>query len=761
MGPSASMWPERALPPPRLDATDGAHGADAQPSCAGGLVALMAKAVCAVDGDAKGNVGLCFNRVNSNKSQHSHGSHDASWPVCSRQVAPAQQAASTSVGDLWDVPAGNLRHSRGGAAPGQRSGTDGGCITKVISYVAGAPADARARRSSRSSTSSSPPPRPWRSRSPSRAPEREGLAKGKGSECGSLWPLWADRPAAGSSARLPSVSEKMRVSIADLHIQTEVSTCRLLADDKSTGNEGALQRVLRRIVVFPGSWSNLLWEGLGGLHIAWDVVMIPMTSFDLPEAVIFALADWSTTFYWSLDIPYQFFVSYEEMGVVEKSPKKVALNYLKTWFLPDLSIVVLDWVIIATGTHAGASRSWRAGKIFKAVKVIRAVRLVRLFKMIRMMQSLMDKVQSLKMVIYMKVAYLTLGVLLCAHYICCYWYLIASMDTTGTTGTTWVKDKGLESASVGTLYLNALFWSLAQSGFASIDVHPTNEMEQAYASGVTVTWLLLVMVVLSTFTIWALQLRDAGLEQEKQEAGIRTYLTENQVTPKVRNQCLRFFRLNYKKLMRRTHEADIPLFNDLPVTLRVELHKQAFMPTLGTHPLFAKLNQCEMDKVCHLAVEDRHYPSGRKVFARGDEAKKMIFVISGDLSYYLNACHAATISSGEWISEIALWRRWRHVGWLLATTSCEVLEIDASRFRAIMAEAEHQGSDLTGARMYARMVMEHFCENGPRTDLWDDSEALSRMAGIAYPPSMTNSCWVSSREMRRSGSGRPWRWMWS
>merc|ERR1712039_1013979 len=79
-------------------------------------------------------------------------------------------------------------------------------------------------------------------------------------------------------------------------------------------------------------------------------------------------------------------------------------------------------------------------------------------------------------------------------------------------------------------------------------------------------------------------------------------MQENRISAAVCNQVLRFFRLNCKKLMGRMHEADISLFNDLPVQIRVELHKQVHMPLLLEHPMFKRFAANEMESVCHLAV---------------------------------------------------------------------------------------------------------------------------------------------------------------
>jgi len=718
----------------------------------GGLVSLMAKAVAAVDAETRGSAGLCFNRAMSRYTCS---------PREVRTTPLACQTTPTLPPSAWGSSIGHGRgqgHARiTGSDPREdrhcpRNRVEGlGSSSTVAPGMCGIP-PLKHNIASEPCKKCQEQPFPVasdRSRSTLWEADGERSVKDRDSKTDdSMWPLWQEVEGPEQQVEESEKTKVMsQVMLADLHRRTCTSPHRLWVDDCTPEpDEGDCEHSLRSFIVFPGSWPNFVWEALGGMHIAWDLIMIPATSFTLPEATLFSVFEWSTPIYWSMDIPYQFFVSYEDMGKVERRPWRVASNYLKTWFLPDLFVVTLDWVILVSDSAAGASRSWRAGKFVKAFRVLRAVRLIRLIKMFRMLSRFMDSIKSLEMVIYMKVAYLTLGVLLCAHYICCYWYAIATWGPPGTAN--WVQEHGLETASFDVLYLSSLHWSLAQSGFASINVYPTNAMESCYASAIAVVWLLLVMVVLSSFTVWAMQLRDASLEREKQEAGIRMYLTENQITATVRNHVLRFLRLNYRKLVRRTHDSDIAVFNNLPATLRVELRKQKFMPTLGLHPLFSKLDQHEMEPLCHLAVYEHYYAAGRKVFAKGEEAKRMIFVVSGDMSYYLDSQRTVALSPGEWIGEAALWERWRHVGWLVSTTACESLEVDVIRFLAIMKELERQGTDLTGIRTYAALVMQHFSEQ--QTDLWDDLEELGRIVMLALPECSTWTSWETSRATRRS-----------
>lgn len=679
--------------PPRVGLDP--HGA----ACCGGLVALMAKAVAGVE--AEGLAAVTGGPARSPRARSASCSRISTRKVSVQTdelpgllLTPAQP--STGSKDLPVCPHNSKE-----------------LVQQVLdpSLVVALPPEDPGKFTAAS-------PQPWPSCSPSASVPL--TKRDRDSSFGQLWPLWVGEEAArkvGKDKHHAYVSELAR-NILDHHLALEAERAKPVVQEERT-----LEACLEPFIVSPGSWGNFFWEAIGGAHIAWDMMMIPMTAFDMPQALITTIVDWTTVAYWSMDVFYQFLVSYEIHGVVERNPRKVALHYFKTWFGPDICVVLMDWFILITGMYAGASRSWRAGKLVKAFRILRAVRLIRVVKFVKMLMNAMDKATTIRMVVYLKAAYMALTLFMISHYMGCYWYMMSTIVS--SSWTTWVTYYELEGAPVSTLYLHSLYWSVSQSGCGGVNMFPTNAVERIFASIANIAWNLLILLCLACSTVWALQLRDSFLPQEKMEAGIRAYLTEKSVSSTVRIDVLRYFRLNWTKWSRKTHAMDVQFFTNLPVFLKVELYKQVYAPLLTHHPMLAQLPGHLMDPLCLLAVTEKHYLTEKRLFNKGDEAKEMIFVRNGELSYYLDISRPITLCEGEWICEAALWLRWRHLGWLVSKTSCDLVEIDVPRFLAVMSEASRQGIDLSSVRRYARLITQHFGEEAPQSDCWNDLDAIS------------------------------------
>jgi len=271
-------------------------------------------------------------------------------------------------------------------------------------------------------------------------------------------------------------------------------------------------------------------------------------------------------------------------------------------------------------------------------------------------------------------------------------------------------------------------------------------VELMFSSFVSMLWMVILAGVISCITLWSLKLRDSQLIHEQTEAKVRTYLKENKISAGVGNSLVRFARTYASKLRVKMTDADIPIFKDLPLHVRVQLHRQIYGPVLRTHPALSVMSGISRDSICHLACSNVHYIAGQVAFEKGEAAKRMIYVRSGELSYYQTSRREPwPVKVGAWAGEVALWRRWTHVGSLIARTTSEVTSIDCARFNDILAESAYSGVDISAIRAYARLATAYFEAKGSFTDLWayDDyvglivdrtlSDALSAHASMRLP----------------------------
>ena len=97
------------------------------------------------------------------------------------------------------------------------------------------------------------------------------------------------------------------------------------------------------------------WNLLTVLALLWDVIVIPMEFFSLPQSTLLTLLSWLMVGFWSLDIPCSFLTGIYSKGLLVMEPRAISRAYLKSWFILDIILISFDWIVpqLHRGTVAG------------------------------------------------------------------------------------------------------------------------------------------------------------------------------------------------------------------------------------------------------------------------------------------------------------------------------------------------------------------------------------------------------------------------
>jgi len=150
----------------------------------------------------------------------------------------------------------------------------------------------------------------------------------------------------------------------------------------------------------------------------------------------------------------------------------------------------------------------------------------------------------------------------------------------------------------------------------------------------------------------------------------------------------------------------------LPEKLRKELRCETYTPILRPHPFFYHFDENDGEcfiSICHLAMTQQSVTKGERIFDYGEKALKMLFVIGGSLEYVPGVADDddVRVYAGDYVSEGALWLRWKHHGRLLSwSISSELVGVDSSTFRTIVRKSPLLPSCCRYARSYQQLIIE-------------------------------------------------------
>jgi len=362
-------------------------------------------------------------------------------------------------------------------------------------------------------------------------------------------------------------------------------------------------------------------------------------------------------------------------------------------------------------------------RIMRMSRGLRILRLVRLAKLFPKFHSAFVAVQSDSVRLSLGALFAVVIVVVMNHYVACGWFALGYWDTSAPV--TWVAYFDLNGvvdsfkSELGYQYFTSLHWALCQFTPASTEVMPVNTAERAYTVCTIICGLISFSSFVSNITSSMTQLRNLNSEKQKHQTSLRRYFAQNEVPPEVSKGIYDWISSHRKTHKVRVHEDDVELLAEVPERLKFKLREAVYRPVLYRHPFFAELNEADIrtvDRLCHQALSEIRLSTEHTIFNRGEQASGMYFVTGGDLEYWRSALiEPVSIQKGDWVSEVALWVPWRHLGSLAAKCQSDLMQVDADIFKSVTTMCSKAGRRLL--RSYAAAFVRHECEVQP-TGCW-------------------------------------------
>ena len=220
------------------------------------------------------------------------------------------------------------------------------------------------------------------------------------------------------------------------------------------------------------------------------MLLLLLLTFTLPLRIGFEIEpagfslwfDRATDVFWILDILVNFRSHYiDKQGQEVKAPKKVAMNYLRTWFAIDfISSIPFDWFL----AHLGETKALKTTKLFKAARV---VKILKLSKFSQSVVGLAIEDWFAMNRFSLQLLKLLVTAFLLAHFMSCGWAFMGNLPDKetepeqawfhaySTGGFDW------ETASSSEQYLLSMYWSITTVTTVGYgDVLPASNAERLY-----------------------------------------------------------------------------------------------------------------------------------------------------------------------------------------------------------------------------------------------------------------------------------------
>mmetsp|Transcript_59335 Transcript_59335/g.154232 ORF Transcript_59335/g.154232 Transcript_59335/m.154232 type:complete len:907 (+) Transcript_59335:87-2807(+) len=492
---------------------------------------------------------------------------------------------------------------------------------------------------------------------------------------------------------------------------------------------------LEKLASAPMSSRRLSWEAVGTILMLYDLVMIPLQVFPLQRGHVGFVVTCIGSLYWTIDLPWSFFVGYHDpkRGVVELKLDKIMRHYLRTWFFPDASLVVSDWILILVDVLYKAGEDdveylnfLKAGRW---LRLLRFLRLIRLFKLHSFYNKLMESLNSEHLITLLQVLELVLLVVCINHFIACGWYGVGTLEEEES----WIRVHFKPSDTFAYMYSTSLHWSFTQFTPASMEVVPTNSRERVYNVCVVIAAMLVFSSFVSAITEAMTYLRKINGKKTAQHTELRRYFGDNNVSMSVAMRVWRYLEHGAKARRQRKLWMDVEIFREIPEVLKRDLRHEVYMPILTLYPFFHQLNEVNaaaVRSICDKTVHEMSLVADQALFECGQIADRMYFVIDGSLNYIIPSEEGKrVVHVGDWVAEAAVWVRWFHSGTLVAKQFSAAIALQSSELHSVFRQYTEM---LWPCGKYATLFLRHITGRREISDIGLEFDTVQTLAHEAF-----------------------------
>lgn len=472
-----------------------------------------------------------------------------------------------------------------------------------------------------------------------------------------------------------------------------------------------------------GHFRNL-WDFIGIGLLTLDTMILPVQFVNedfYSQYPSLAVNSRIAAFYWLTDIVLSFFTGYLKKGALVTSRRKIAWNYVRSWFLPDIIVTIID---ITLEFSTDMSKANRAST--RILRLLRLLRVVRLGKLTRFAAFLRDRFETQVASVRFSLVIIITGMLLLEHVIACGWFGLGSMES--ASGKTWLTEYELQDDTFFKQYTASLRWAFSQLGIGGTDIEATNEREGTYSLMVALISLVNFSTIISSMTSLVSTLQGRRMEETQQFGLLRRFLRTNNISSNLSQRITRFLQYTYHQ--RETNSHDPYILAYLSKSLQAELQLARYSDCLAHLPFLDQLltngmrvqENHIMQTLAQRAVAILDSAEDDVVFCHGCRADATYFTLHGALSYLKND-DPTRVRFGQWISEMCLWTEWFHVGDLLSVSFAKLVAINVNEFCNIIATA---GAVQVQAHEYAISFVEQLNKEIDVNDLWQMAPPVTK-----------------------------------
>ena len=421
----------------------------------------------------------------------------------------------------------------------------------------------------------------------------------------------------------------------------------------------------------------------------------------------------------TIDIITTFFTTITVDGEEVTSKKRIAIHYLRSWFIVDLIAATPFDLIFADGWLSEASNAARSLRLFspRYIQILLLVRMLRIYHIFPFLEKTRKK--ELFNPGLVRLFFTIFVVLIIAHWVACGWMALGK------------KDPALDFF---TNYVKALYWcitTITTIGYG--DITPSTNAQTIYTMFVQLTGAGMYGYIIGNLASMLANSDLARTQFRAKMEKIQTFMQYRDVPGELQDSIRTYY--DYLWNNRRGFDESAVL-DELPSSLKLKVALHLNKEIIEKVPMFRGASD-EFIRQIVLNLKAVLYTPGDYIFRKGEMGDQMYFISRGKVEIVSEdgATIFATLSEGGFFGEIALLFSSERTASVRAAEYCDLYTLDKFTFDNvlqkfpesaeqvhIMAE-ERQQRNLQDQRNVATIKPEHARIEGLRA-VYDSKRIL-------------------------------------
>ena len=458
----------------------------------------------------------------------------------------------------------------------------------------------------------------------------------------------------------------------------------------------------KRFLLYPKSQFRQYWTILITVLMLYVAVVSPYR-LAFTEDVYFdgwTIFDFVLNGVFCLDIIVNFCTCHEMPdGSVEDRRSKIAIRYLKKWFLIDLISSVpfnlLDFALQDVNHNSknfnNAMRLARLPRLYKLFRLVKVFKALGHYRQTAYMEGIQDFFQVNSRLV--KLTKFLIIVCFCVHLMGCIWFFSAKL--TDFEPDSWVVRCGFMDSSTYEQYIASVYWAVTTMvtvGYG--DIAAKTWMEMVFA----IVWMF-IGVGFYSFTVGSLSsfltsvdTRDSILSSKM--AAVHEFAKETNISGEIRakvRDAVRYYNWKMGSVWSDKHS----LFNDIPRSLQYEVALSMHGGIIKDLQFFSGKGRSFVLHFMPLFKPLKH-SNGAYLYKEGEYADEMFFISKGRVNLVLFPHEIAYKSylRGSYVGEIEIVKLLKRIDNAQVFGDSEFLSVTRSDVLQALSEFPVEAQDI-------------------------------------------------------------------